>query len=558
MCRPHLLLALVLAATAAAQGNGAPAEAAPGGTAPLPQTVPEATDYKATSRAEDVQRFVHALATLPRGGRLSTSVAGKSHEGRAMLCVKVSNRSDRQPQAGPQPKAGQQPKAEHPAGKLRALVIGNIHAGEVEGKEAIQVLLREFALGEHDDLLQALELWFVPVYNVDGNEKIDARNRTDQNGPDAVGARANGQGLDLNRDFVKAEAPETRALLALWRDLDPHLFFDLHTTDGSAHGYHLTCAPTLATGVDDGIAAQSRALLDAAAVAMRERHGFAAFDYGNFETRGVNDVGAAEAPAGTRGWFSYDHRARYGVNCFGLRNRIAILAEAYSYADFRTRIAATRAFVLEVLRAAAADAAAVRSACALADRRLTEPDGPRWFGFDTTFAEPELLPVLVGEVLREDHPSGRGRRLVRKGDGVPETMPVYRRFRSRQQIALPAAWALRDPPPEVLEVLAVHGVQHERLAAPLRLPARVFAVTQKRKPKRPYQGHQELVLQGNWQPEAMAELPAGTLLVRANQPLGRLCAQLLEPQSEDSLSTWNFLEPATSDTYPVLRLTRLD
>ena len=513
--------------------------ALPGQRATAPQTRPEATDFAQTSRLADVQRFVDELVKLPHGDRLSVSVAGKSHEGRPLLLVKVALTKTPAPP------------------RLRALVIGNIHAGEVEGKEALQVLLREFAEGQHEDLLQTFELWLLPIYNVDGNEAVGDKNRPGQNGPTSVGQRPNAQGLDLNRDFVKAEAPETRTLLDLFRTVDPHLFMDLHTTDGSYHGYHLTYAPCLSPNMDGALATLSRVVLDDVTARMKKEHAFAVFDYGNFETRDWDGSGAPESSPGVRGWYTYDHRARYGINYFGLRNRIAVLSEAYSYSDFATRIAATRAFVLTTLQSLAARREQIAAACADADARLVEPTQPVWFGSDTTFAPPESLEVLVGEVDAHE-PEGEGtRRYARKGDGTPERMPVCRAFVARQQRSLPAGWAVREPSPEVVALLQRHGIEFTAVKAGAQAPAQHFLITKKRKPKRPFQGHQELVLEGQWQETRTVALPPGTLLVSARQPLGRLAAQLLEAESEDSLSSWNFLEATTTDVYPVLRLPKL-
>src|SRR5262245_34568892 len=180
-----------------------------------PKTTPEATDHQRTSTCAEVATFLQALPQLTHGDRLTITSPGKSHGGHDLQLVRCAL-----------PGVDQQ-KA------LRALVIANIHAGEVEGKEAVQQIAREIALGQHEDLLQHAVVWFVPIYNIDGNERMDPKNRPEQNGPDAVGERSNGQGFDLNRDFVKAEADETRILLKLFAELDPHLFMDLHTTDGS-------------------------------------------------------------------------------------------------------------------------------------------------------------------------------------------------------------------------------------------------------------------------------------------------------------------------------------
>ncbi|MCB9886873.1 MAG: M14 family metallopeptidase [Planctomycetes bacterium] len=507
--------------------------------APAPQTRPEASNFTETSRLADVQRFVDEVVKLPHGDRLSVSVAGKTHEGRPLLLVKVAL-----------PEAPKTPR-------LRALVIGNIHAGEVEGKEALQELLREFAEGQHEELLAAFELWLLPIYNVDGNEAVGAKNRPGQNGPTIVGQRPNGQGFDLNRDFVKAEAPETRALLDLFRTVDPHLFMDLHTTDGSYHGYHLTYAPCLSPNMDGALTKLSRTLLDDVTARMQKEHSFAVFDYGNFETRDWDGGGAPESTPGTRGWYTYDHRARYGVNYFGLRNRIAVLSEAYSYCDFATRIAATRAFVLTTLQSLAARKDEVAKACADADARLVTPQTPAWFGSETSFAPPEMLDILVGEVVPHE-PEGEGtRRYERKGDGTPERMPVFRAFLAKKQRQLPAGWAVLEPSPEVVAQLQRHGIVFTAVRSGQQADAQRFVVTKKRKPKRPFQGHQELVLEGEWQPSATMTLPTGALLVSARQPLARLAAQLLEAESEDSLSSWNFFEATTTDSYPVLRLTTL-
>jgi Zinc carboxypeptidase len=524
MLSAALAMTFAFALVAPAQQSGGPQ---------APQTRPERTDHRETSRAEDVTAFLTALRALPHGDRLQISAAGKSHEGREQPLVRVA-------------------LADAPKDALRALVIANIHAGEVEGKEAVQVLLREFAQGEHEDLLRKCVLWFVPLYNIDGNERIDAKNRPEQNGPDAVGQRANAQGLDLNRDFVKAEAPETRTLLRLMNEIDPHLFFDLHTTDGSWHGYHLTYAPSLSPNMDRGVARLSRELLDAATASMKPQ--FATFDYGNFETRDWDGSGAPESQQGVRGWWSYDHRARYCVNGFGLRNRIGILSEAYSNADYKTRIEATRSFVLSVLQAAAARDRHVRECCALADRRLTAPDAQVYFGFDTVFGDPESLSLRTGDCDKIDLPNNLGKRFAMKPETKEETMPVFRRFRSRQQIALPLAWAIPAPPAALREELERHGVHCVVLTAQREAHAAAFAVSAKKKPKRPFQGHQELVLAGTWGAAASVPLPVGTLWVDARQPLGMVAAQLLEAQSEDSLSTWNFLESVTGDTYPVLRV----
>ena len=501
-----------------------------------PQTAAEATRHARTSTLAEVEAFLSALPGLPHGGRITLASAGRSHEGRPLHVVG----------------AALPPDPDRP--RLRALIVANIHAGEVEGKEASLQILREIAMGGHRELLASIDLWFVPVYNVDGNERLSPDHRPEQNGPDLVGQRPNAQGLDLNRDFVKAEAPETQALLALFRRLDPHLFFDLHTTDGSWHGYDLTYAPSLSPNCDAAVAQHSRRLLEEAKASLAAcTPPVRTFDYGNFETRDWDGGGAPQSDAGVRGWWTYDHRARYGVNCFGLRNRIGILSEAYSNAPFGERIAATRSFVLAVLSAAAASEDDLRAAMAQADAVPRRAPEPAQFGFATEFAPPTEAEVLVGDCTKSALPEGRGMRLARTAKAAPERMPVFASFRARRFVSMPRAWAIADAPPAVEQALQAHGIACRRLTAPVSARAERFVVGKALRPKRPFQGHQEVRLEGEWE-AVQLEVEAGCLWIPADQPLFRLAATLLEPQSEDSLTTWNFFDARLSPHHPVLRI----
>ncbi|MCR9243626.1 MAG: M14 family metallopeptidase [bacterium] len=507
----------------------------PAQEATAPRTRAEATNYAETSSITDVQRFFDACVKLPHGDRLEISVAGKSNEGRPLLLAKVAlpGQADTQ--------------------RLRALIIGNIHAGEVEGKEAVQQLAREFANGKHTKLLERCDVWLLPIYNVDGNEKTSARHRRRQNGPRVVGQRPNAQGLDLNRDFVKAEAPETRTLLALFDRIDPHLFMDLHTTNGSYHGYHLTFAPCLSPNQDRHLARVSRELLDDVTARMKREHEFEVFDYGNFETRDWDGSRAPESPDNVRGWYTYDSRPRYGINYYGLRNRISILSEAYSYCDFQTRTACTRAFVLTTLQSLTANRRRVLGACQAADQRLAQPGMGTWFGYGATFGAPEQLEILVGKVERYQDEAGNTR-LRRTGEVEREKMPVLRAFRARNQRRLPDAWGVPNPSADTIALLKRHGIEFEQTTATRTVRAERFRVSKKRKPKRPFQGHQELVLEGTWEAAGEHDLPAGSLVVSRRQRLAMLAAQLLEPESDDGLSNWNYFEAQTDTHYPVLRM----
>ena len=494
----------------------------------------EASGFTRTSTLAEMQAFLDALS----GDRLTVEEFGRSQEDRPLLWVRVA------------PPAT---AADVSTRRIRVLVVANIHGGEVCGKDAVQLLIREMLQGEHDELFASLEIAFVPIYNVDGNEKIDPANRSNCNGPvEGLGERANAQGFDLNRDCIKTESPEFRALLGLFARYDPHVLMDLHTTNGSPHAYHLTYAPPLATNVDPAIDRFLREVhLPAVRTAAAERHGYRMFDYGNFSRRGTPQTFA-----------TFDHRPRFLTNYYGLRNRLAVLSEAYAYEPFEVRVRASRAFVLENLRAAAAQHESIAQLCKAADDRARDGDGTT-FGWNTSLVEGEQQDILVGTWDRV--PLGERRtRVTRRSEfrAVPMTVKVA--FASADTVSLPSrGWAILDPSEDTRTILAAHGIESELLTDPGDVVAAQFLPTSGDKSRREFQGHREIRLRGEWTEATKTTLPPGTLIVSSRQRLARLAAQLLEPQSEDGLATWNGFEEQTviaSDDapgrFPVLRLTR--
>ena len=320
--------------------------------ADYPRTRAELSGYKETSHYADVRKFLDSLRAI--GAPLRFGSIGKTSEGRDIPYVIASRPVVASPAEAKQ------------LGRPIVYVQANIHAGEIEGKEALLALLRDLTFATRQNALDSIVLIAVPIYNADGNEKFapQSTNRTEQNGPELVGVRANAQNLDLNRDYVKAEAPETRASLAMFSAWDPDVFVDLHTTDGSFHGYALTYSPSLSPAAVFGGVYARDSLLPVLRTRMRERHGFEIFDYGNF----VSDERAPIADTSVReAWATYDSRPRFGTNYYGIRGRIGILSEAYSHDSLSRRVASTYAFVNETLSLVAEKGGAIRSLSARAD-----------------------------------------------------------------------------------------------------------------------------------------------------------------------------------------------
>lgn len=313
-----------------------------------PQTTAEATQYQKTSSYADVVAFLDALQA--NGAPMRVVEIGKSHSGKAMPLV-ICHRD-------PNIQAEAARRARLPIVYVQA----NIHAGEVEGKEAALQLLRELAQNPKDPLLDKMVLIVAPIYNIDGNEKWGPNrvNRSHQDGPDPVGERASGQGFDLNRDCMKAESLEFRAVLDhVWKRWNPDAIFDLHTTNGTRHGFVLTYAPGLFPNCDPGVMKFTRdEMLPKVRKDLQKSHGYALFDYGDVQ-RMKNEQAFAT--------FACD--PRYVTNYGSARNRIAILSEAASFQPFKLRVDSTRVFVRACLEYMAKNAKRVVALTEAADRR---------------------------------------------------------------------------------------------------------------------------------------------------------------------------------------------
>jgi Zinc carboxypeptidase len=521
----------------------------PPSPASYPRTRAERTNYTETSHYADVRQFLDSLTKLR--APIVRGVIGRTNEGREIPFVVLSH-----------------PRVASPAqakslGRPIVYVQANIHAGEIEGKEALLALIRDLSFSPQPNVLDSIVLIAVPIYNADGNERFAAQsvNRAEQNGPEMVGTRANAQNLDLNRDYVKAEAPETRASLRMFNEWDPDVFVDLHTTDGSFHGYALTYSPSLnPAAVFGGIFARD-SMLPVLRERMRTRHGFEVFDYGNFvgdEPGLISDTTVRE------GWATYDARPRFGTNYYGLRGRIAILSEAYSHDPLERRVASTYAFVKEILSLVAEKSAAIKSLTARADSLPVawgrSPDSVQIVAIRSELiAKPPLRDVIKEDLEKTGDSSltqsgvPRGER--RTGRFVTVRMPVYDRFVSTLDRLPPAAYVLPAEDSVVANLLVLHGIRVDRSDSAWTARGESFTIDSIITSPRAFQGHHEVRLKGRWQ-RGIQSLPAHSFIVSTAQPLGVLAVYLLEPESDDGVTTWNFFDAhlQKGGSYPVRRI----
>ncbi len=461
----------------------------------LPQTTAERTNYAATSANAEVGAFLDSLELA--GVPVRVSEMGTTALGKPIYFVIASDPTLTSPGEAAA------------SGKVVVYLQANIHGGEVEGKEAVLAVLRELA-GPRRELLQKLVVLVAPDYNPDGNDALgpQAVNRSEQNGPALIGQRADGKNLDLNRDYFKAEAPETRASLArVYTTWDPALMVDLHTTDGTLHGYQLTYAPPLDPNGPAGPTAFVRdRMLPALRKTLQDKYHEPIFDYGNVET-----------PPAPQSWDTYAPLGWYGTNYVGLRGRMAILSEAYSHADFKTRVQVTHDFLVEILNYAALHGDEIRRLEREADRQ-TALEGAGSAPRQSLAVAYKLASRGVEPVRLEVMQQIRTYRL-----------PVRDRFVDSLTRPLPAGYFLPAADSDVAALLRLHGIQVQRLAREWTDTVEVLAGTELKWATREFQGHHLLEVTGTWA-RTSRSVPAGSYFVATAQPLGRLVFALLEPE----------------------------
>jgi dipeptidyl-peptidase 4 len=479
-------------------------------------TVAERSDYKATARHAEVVEYCEQLAKMSPLIRLAE--LGVTQEGRKLPLVILAD----PPVAAPEEAAK--------SGKLVVFAMGNIHAGEVDGKEALLMLMRDLAFAKERPLLKDLVLLFVPNFNADGGDRMAKTNRPYQNGPPEVGIRPNAQGFDLNRDYTKLESPEVRALVRFFNRWDPALIVDCHTTNGSYHDNAITFDGPRHPACDVKLVDFTRdELLPDLAKRMKTRGGYLANYYGNFTQ-------------GSKIWETYPAQPRYGTQYVGLRHRIGILCESYVYASYKDRVLASRDFVLSCFEYAAQHKDMIGKLLKDAEKNSL---------MAKVALRHKLVPLgkeltIVGIEGGKTAPPGKTKEFVVTYLGKCEpTVEVPR----------PYAYVVPQGARKVIDTLLQHGITAEELKEEAELPVEVYRIEKMTTAAKAFQEHKLVTVVAEARKENR-RAKVGDVVVRTAQPLGTLAAFLLEPQSEDGFCTWNFFDGSLREggDYPVLRV----
>ncbi len=488
-------------------------------------TISERSGFQRTGRYDEVPALCAAFQQRwPEAVRCETF--GTTPEGRPMMLLVVSRSGALTAEAA---------KAK---GLPVLLVQGGIHAGEIDGKDAGFLALRQMLDGEvAKDALGKVVLLFVPVFNVDGHENFRAWNRPNQRGPEEMGFRTTTQRYNLNRDYVKADSPEMQAMLRLVDAWDPAVEMDLHVTDGAKFQHDVSITGEPVNSGDQALRTTGRAVRDGLIARLKTQGSLPLAFYPSFVESDDPASGFADGVA----------PPRFSNGYFQLRNRVGILVETHSWKDYPTRVRITRNAIVDLAEMAAKSGADWLAAERAADRRSSQLGGmPVALDFKAT--DKARTIDFLGYAYTRTPSDVSGALLTHYDESTPqvwkiplrdEVVPALTVTAPRGGYLVPAAWAALVEPK-----LRLHGIEYRRLGAPSPQAAvESFRVDAPKFDAASFEGHQRATLAGSWT-RTTRDLGAGALFVPIAQPEARLAMALLEPQAPDSLAAWGEMNNA--------------
>ena len=481
-------------------------------------TVAERSGFSETGRYEEVTALCDAFARkYPKAVRCTTF--GTTPEGRPMKALVASTSGALTPEQAQR------------RGLPVVLIQGGIHAGEIDGKDAGFLALREVLEGRAaNGALDRLVWVFVPVFNVDGHERFGAWNRPNQRGPKEMGWRTTAQNYNLNRDYLKADTPEMQAMLQLVQRWDPLVTVDLHATNGAQFEHDISIQVEPVHAGDAGLRTAGLALRTGVIDDLAKQGSLPLPYYPSFVVQDDPTSGFEDGVPPPR--FSHGY--------FLLRNRIAMLVETHSWKEYPVRVRITRNTVVSVLEHVARDGASWLTTAKQADIAAASLGGRQ--EPLTYVAAPAARTVeFRGYAYTRTASDVSGALMTRYDETTPQVWKVPLKDDIRPGIVVEAPGAGYVVPAAeaawVAAVLKTHGVEYRLLGKAWQGDAQVFRATKSSFGSASVETHQRLTVEGDWTRESRAT-PAGALFVPIAQPRARLVMALLEPKAPDSLLAW--------------------
>lgn len=502
-------------------------------TKPSPEeliTLVEQTDFVQTPKAEQTMAYFQKLADYSPMVNLSTF--GQSAQGRDLVAVVLD-------------KDGlQDPEKIRKKGRAIILVESCIHSGEPDGKDATMIFIRDMIVENKDiELLDNVSFLFIPILNIDGHEDFRATNRINQNGPAELGTRNTAQQLNLNRDFLKADAPEMRAWLKLYNEWMPELFIDVHVTNGADFQYVTTYAiENHGTMMEEGLRQWTTDVFEKQLNEQMTEVGFPMFLYASFRN--------SNAPE--QGIFINIYDPRYSEAYAAARNRIGLLLENHIYKPYKQRVMCT----IEAIRASARiigqNKEELFDVVERADKAVSSPEYRRK-PMDLTYRAVNRDSVWIDylawerETVKSDL---SGADWTRHNYDKPITVkaPLITSYDATSSVQLPEAYIFMPQWTDVIELFDLHDIKYTRLTEPRKIEVETYRYNGATFSTRQSEGRIPVVKTDYTTQTETLEYPAGSILIDMNQPSGRIAAWLLEPSAPGSLVYWGFFNQVLQPT----------
>jgi len=497
--------------------------AAPTNDAAL-RTVAEDSDFVRTGRYDEVERLCRSYEhTWPDS--VKCTEFGRTPEGRTLVALIASH------------SGALTPEEARRRGLPVLLMQGGIHAGEIEGKDAGLPALRELA--RDAGTLRNSVLVFVPVLNVDGHERFGRWNRPNQVGPEEMGWRSTAQNLNLNRDYMKADAPEMRALLRLLNNWDPVLYVDMHTTDGANFQHDVSNTVDPLYSGDAGLHPVAQALVTELNAKIAASGSRPLDFYPEFVEDDNPDSGFALSL----------YSPRFSTAYWALHNRFGLLVETHSWKDYKTRVRVTHHIIVTLADMMSRQGSQWRAAALEADARAQQLGGQPVV-LDFQYGPHVKTIDFLGYAYTRKHSDISGAIATYYDATRPVVwhVPLHDSIVPKVTVQAPrGGYIVTAADADWMEgKLSLHGIRFQKLRTSVdgaSLGMETFRARKVTYSKETFEGHTMLTLDGTWAAEKRA-VTAGSLFVPIAQPNSRVAVALLEPTGVDSLAAWGFFDTA--------------
>ncbi len=483
------------------------------------QTYYEKSGFKKTPRYNETIEYCKKLAE--KSPFIEFSSFGKSPQGRDLPLLIVNKEKDFYP------------KNIENKNHLVVLFQAGIHAGEIEGKDAGLMLLRDiFITDDPDAFPDSTTFLFIPIFNVDGHERYSAYNRINQNGPEEMGWRTTAQNYNLNRDYLKADTPEMRALLGLFKKWNPDFYIDSHTTNGADYQYVITYNIDYYGIMERNLSSWVRNKYLAALLPAMKNSGYPAFEYVSFNKR-------HQPQSGITAWIP---GPRYSNGYGALRNRPTLLIETHMFKPYKQRVEATYFMIKYTLNILKVQRLQLKTEIAGADSVTADPNFiknilPLKFSVNKQDSSIVKFKGFKNQTVKSDITE---RDWVRySGDTVTYEIAFYNKSEIADSVFLPAAYIIPPEWNEIIERLDAHGIEYFKTKKDQLIDIESYFFINEKFQENPYEGR-HLVKTGYNKIKKKHLFIKGSAVIPLNQPLAKLTAHIFEPKGPDSFIRWGF------------------